>query len=32
MDVMFLQELADPKNRHLARFAVHHVPSREQRI
>ena len=32
MDVMFLEELADLKDRYLARFAVHHVLSREQRI
>jgi len=32
MDVMFLEELADLKDRYTARFAVHHVLSREQRI
>jgi ring-1,2-phenylacetyl-CoA epoxidase subunit PaaE len=32
MDVMFLEELADLKDKYLARFAVHHVLSREQRI
>jgi ring-1,2-phenylacetyl-CoA epoxidase subunit PaaE len=32
MDVMFLEELADLKDRYPARFAVHHVLSREQRI
>lgn len=32
MDVMFLDELADLKDRYLSRFAVHHVLSREQRI
>jgi ring-1,2-phenylacetyl-CoA epoxidase subunit PaaE len=32
MDVMFLEELADLKDRFPARFAVHHVLSREQRI
>ncbi|MBP2413106.1 ring-1,2-phenylacetyl-CoA epoxidase subunit PaaE [Arthrobacter stackebrandtii] len=32
MDVMFLEELADLKDRHPGRFAVHHVLSREQRI
>lgn len=32
MDVMFLEELADLKDRHPARFALHHVLSREQRI
>lgn len=31
MDVMFLEELADLKDRHPARFAVHHVLSREHR-
>jgi len=32
MDVMFLEELADLKDRYPARFAVHHVLSREQRL
>ena len=32
MDVMFLEELADLKDKYPARFAVHHVLSREQRI
>jgi ring-1,2-phenylacetyl-CoA epoxidase subunit PaaE len=32
MDVMFLDELADLKDRYPARFAVHHMLSREQRI
>lgn len=32
MDVMFLEELADLKDRYPARFALHHVLSREQRI
>lgn len=32
MDVMFLEELADLKDRYPARLAVHHVLSREQRI
>ncbi|THJ68362.1 phenylacetate-CoA oxygenase/reductase subunit PaaK [Arthrobacter echini] len=32
MDVMFLEEIADLKDRYPARFAVHHVLSREQRI
>ena len=32
MDVMFLEELADLKDRYPSRFAVHHVLSREQRI
>jgi ring-1,2-phenylacetyl-CoA epoxidase subunit PaaE len=32
MDVMFLEDLADLKDRYPARFAVHHVLSREQRI
>ncbi|MDQ4213621.1 1,2-phenylacetyl-CoA epoxidase subunit PaaE [Microbacterium capsulatum] len=31
MDVMFLEELADLKDRYPARFAVHHVLTREQR-
>jgi len=31
MDVMFLDELADLKDRYPARFAVHHVLTREQR-
>ena len=31
LDVMFLEELADLKDRYPARFAVHHVLSREQR-
>jgi ring-1,2-phenylacetyl-CoA epoxidase subunit PaaE len=31
-DVMFLEDLADLKDRHPARLAVHHVLSREQRI
>lgn len=30
-DVMFVDELADLKDRHRARFALHHVLSREQR-
>ena len=32
MDVMFLEELADLKDKYPARFAVHHVLSREQRL
>ncbi|MEE1621270.1 1,2-phenylacetyl-CoA epoxidase subunit PaaE [Zafaria sp. J156] len=32
MDVMFLEELADLKDRYPVRFALHHVLSREQRI
>ncbi|MCQ9165079.1 MULTISPECIES: 1,2-phenylacetyl-CoA epoxidase subunit PaaE [unclassified Arthrobacter] len=32
MDVMFLEELADLKDRYPRRFALHHVLSREQRI
>jgi ring-1,2-phenylacetyl-CoA epoxidase subunit PaaE len=32
MDVMFLEELADLKDRYPSRFALHHVLSREQRI
>src|SRR5699024_1647004 len=32
MDVMFLDELADLKDRYPDRFAVHHVLTREQRI
>jgi ring-1,2-phenylacetyl-CoA epoxidase subunit PaaE len=32
MDVMFLEELADLKDKYPARLAVHHVLSREQRI
>ncbi|MCH6469154.1 1,2-phenylacetyl-CoA epoxidase subunit PaaE [Sinomonas terrae] len=32
MDVMFVEELADLKDRYPARFALHHVLSREQRI
>ncbi|NVM93443.1 1,2-phenylacetyl-CoA epoxidase subunit PaaE [Arthrobacter wenxiniae] len=32
MDVMFLEELADLKDRYPQRFALHHVLSREQRI
>jgi ring-1,2-phenylacetyl-CoA epoxidase subunit PaaE len=32
MDVMFLEELADLKDRYPARFALHHVLTREQRI
>lgn len=32
MDVMFLEELADLKDQYPARFALHHVLSREQRI
>ncbi|NYE95504.1 ring-1,2-phenylacetyl-CoA epoxidase subunit PaaE [Psychromicrobium silvestre] len=32
MDVMFLEELADLKDKYPARFALHHVLSREQRI
>jgi len=32
MDVMFMEELADLKDKYPARFAVHHVLSREQRI
>lgn len=32
MDVMFVEELADLKDKYPARFAVHHVLSREQRI
>lgn len=31
MDVMFLEELADLKDRYPSRFALHHVLSREQR-
>jgi len=31
-DVMFLEELADLKDRYPTRFALHHVLSREQRI
>lgn len=31
MDVMFLEELADLKDKYPARFALHHVLSREQR-
>ncbi|GAA3702683.1 phenylacetate-CoA oxygenase/reductase subunit PaaK [Zhihengliuella alba] len=31
-DVMFLEELADLKDRYPSRFALHHVLSREQRI
>lgn len=31
LDVMFLEELADLKDRHPTRFALHHVLSREQR-
>lgn len=31
-DVMFLEEIADLKDRYPSRFAVHHVLSREQRI
>jgi ring-1,2-phenylacetyl-CoA epoxidase subunit PaaE len=31
LDVMFLEELADLKDRYPARFAIHHVLSREQR-
>jgi ring-1,2-phenylacetyl-CoA epoxidase subunit PaaE len=31
LDVMFLEDLADLKDRYPARFAVHHVLSREQR-
>ncbi|MFJ6651167.1 1,2-phenylacetyl-CoA epoxidase subunit PaaE [Microbacterium sp. NPDC091313] len=31
LDVMFLDELADLKDRHPTRFALHHVLSREQR-
>ncbi|MHA7986500.1 1,2-phenylacetyl-CoA epoxidase subunit PaaE [Rathayibacter sp. CAU 1779] len=31
-DVMFLEELADLKDRHPARLALHHVLSREQRF
>ncbi|MEP7191858.1 MAG: 1,2-phenylacetyl-CoA epoxidase subunit PaaE [Actinomycetota bacterium] len=32
MDVMFLEDLADLKDRYPSRFAVYHVLSREQRI
>ncbi|MGA7203999.1 MAG: 1,2-phenylacetyl-CoA epoxidase subunit PaaE [Specibacter sp.] len=32
MDIMFLEELADLKDRYPQRFALHHVLSREQRI
>lgn len=32
MDVMFLEELADLKDRYPGRFALHHVLTREQRI
>jgi ring-1,2-phenylacetyl-CoA epoxidase subunit PaaE len=32
MDVMFLEELADLKDRYPSRLALHHVLSREQRI
>ncbi|QNE15596.1 1,2-phenylacetyl-CoA epoxidase subunit PaaE [Pseudarthrobacter sp. NBSH8] len=32
MDVMFLEELADLKDRYPQRLAIHHVLSREQRI
>ncbi|MDJ0312761.1 2Fe-2S iron-sulfur cluster-binding protein [Arthrobacter sp. H35-D1] len=32
MDVMFLEELADLKDKYPRRFALHHVLSREQRI
>ncbi len=32
MDVMFLEDLADLKDRYPYRFALHHVLSREQRI
>ncbi|MGP9501470.1 1,2-phenylacetyl-CoA epoxidase subunit PaaE [Specibacter sp. AOP5-B1-6] len=32
MDVMFLEELSDLKDRYPQRFALHHVLSREQRI
>jgi ring-1,2-phenylacetyl-CoA epoxidase subunit PaaE len=32
MDVMFLEELADLKDRYPARLALHHVLTREQRI
>lgn len=32
MDVMFLEELADLKDRYPQRFALHHVLTREQRI
>ena len=32
MDIMFLEELADLKDRYPARLALHHVLSREQRI
>jgi ring-1,2-phenylacetyl-CoA epoxidase subunit PaaE len=32
MDVMFLEELADLKDRYPSRFALHHVLSREERI
>lgn len=32
MDVMFLEELADLKDKYPGRFALHHVLSREQRI
>jgi ring-1,2-phenylacetyl-CoA epoxidase subunit PaaE len=32
MDVMFVEELADLKDKYPSRFALHHVLSREQRI
>ncbi|NUL44416.1 phenylacetate-CoA oxygenase/reductase subunit PaaK [Cellulosimicrobium funkei] len=32
MDVMFLEELADLKDRYPSRFALHHILTREQRI
>ncbi|MFP3686397.1 hypothetical protein SB847_22105, partial [Bacillus sp. SIMBA_026] len=32
MDVMFLEELADLKDKYPTRLALHHVLSREQRI
>lgn len=32
MDVMFLEELADLKDKYPSRFALHHVLTREQRI
>ncbi|MDY6054923.1 1,2-phenylacetyl-CoA epoxidase subunit PaaE [Micrococcus sp.] len=32
MDVMFAEEIGDLKDRHPARFTVHHVLSREQRV
>lgn len=32
MDVMFIDDIADLKDRYPARFAVHHVLSREQRL